>query len=334
MNTMKAAVYDHFGGPEAIRVADVQRPSPQENEVLIRVIASTVSSADHRARSRDLPAGLGIPSSFVLGIRKPRRPILGMDVAGVVAAIGTNVTRFSVGQEVIAMLGSSFGGHAEYAVVDASGAITAKPKDVTFAESAALVFGGITARAFLCQARIRRGGTSVLVNGASGAVGTAAVQLASLCGAHVTAVCSSRNVELLRTLGADRIVDYHTSDFARESHRYDVIFDCVGNAPFRRVGGILNPGGALLLVAATLFSIIRAAHDAHKHGVTVSTAPGPYRAADLEYVAALAAAGRLIAPIERTFGLDQIRSAHRLVDDGHKRGSVVLCLDEEGRCHS
>jgi NADPH:quinone reductase-like Zn-dependent oxidoreductase len=321
--TMKAAVYRRFGGPEVVEIQDVVRPEPAAGEILIKVRATTVSAADHRTRARDVPAGLLIPSSLVLGFFRPRRPVLGMDVAGVVVAVGENVDRFTAGDEVLAMLGSRFGGHAEYAIATATDAVALKPRSMSFEEAVSLVFGGITACGYLNQIAVGAG-TTMLVNGASGAVGTAMVQLAKAAGAHVTGVSSKANEALVASLGADRTIDYGTHDFAEDGSTYDVIVDCVGNAPVARVRGSLNPGGAVLLVAGNLRSIIGAGGQARRHGITVITGPGPYRSEDLEHLADLAERGAFQPTIDRTFAFDQVSAAHRFVDGGRKRGSVVL----------
>ncbi len=322
---MRAAVYRRFGGPEVVEVEEIPTPVPGTDELLVRVHASTVSAADHRSRSKDVPAGLALPSSLVLGLFRPRRRVLGMDISGVVVAIGPEVTGFAVGDEVIAMLGSCFGGHAEYAIVKTTDAVAPKPQGLTFDEAAAIVFGGLTAQAFLNQADVGRG-SRVLVNGASGAVGSAVVQIAHAVGAHVTAVTSSTNRELVAALGADEVIDYRTEDFATTGEMYDVVVDCVGNAPVRRVSGSLTPGGAALLIAADLRSLLTANRDARRHGISVVTAPGPYRAEDLRCVAKLAAGGLLRPVIDRTYALDDVVDAHRHVDTGRKRGSVVLSI--------
>jgi len=334
---MRAAVYRRFGGPEVVRIETVARPEPRATEVLIRVRASTVSAADYRARSKDVPAGLALPSSLVLGIVRPRRPILGMDIAGVVEAVGARVTLFAPGDEVIAMLGSRFGGHAEYAVADESSAITLKPASATFGEAASLVFGGITARAFLNQAVFGgttaltlldkapvEAGSKILVNGASGAVGSAAVQLAKAAGAHVTAVCSAGNAPLVGSLGADLVLDYVATDFVASNSRYDVVIDCVGNAPVSRVHPIVAFGGAVLLIAGDLGSLVTASRASRKYGFSVVTTPGPYRAADLAHLVTLFDAGHLRPVIDGTYPLDEITDAHRRVDSHRKRGAVVL----------
>ncbi|WP_226925356.1 NAD(P)-dependent alcohol dehydrogenase [Georgenia thermotolerans] len=316
-------MYRRFGAPQVVRVEEVPPPSLGRDDVLVRVHASTVSAADHRARSRSVPRGLGLLAAAGIGAFRPRRRVLGMDVAGVVEAVGGDVTRFRPGDEVIAMLGGRFGGHAELARVPQDGAITAKPRNMSFEEAVTLVFGGITARGFLNQVALRPG-ARVLVNGASGAVGTAAVQLAKDAGAHVTAVSRAANAALVTSLGADRVIDYTERDFTAEGSRYDVVVDCVGNAPFERVAASLNPGGALLLVVADLRGVLLAPWRSRRSGTLVTASVGRYRAEDLAHLVRLAEAGRFRAVIDRTFELPEIVAAHGFVDTGRKRGNVVL----------
>jgi NADPH:quinone reductase-like Zn-dependent oxidoreductase len=246
-----------------------------------------------------------------------------MDVAGVVHSVGANVTRFSPGDEVIALLGSRFGGHAEYARIPQGSAIALKPRSMDFDEAVTLVFGGLTARAFFDQAEIGPG-TRVLVNGASGAVGTAAVQLAKLQGAHVTGVCSAGNAELVASLGADRVIDYDRVDFAREGHQYDVIVECVGNAPFGRVKDSLAPGGSLLLVITDLFGLAAASIQSRRSGKRVVTDGGRNTGEHVASLVAIADAGNYRAVIDRTYDLADIVEAHRYVATGRKRGNVVV----------
>ena len=325
---MKAAVYRRFGAPDVVAIAEVPTPTPGPEEVLIRVNASTVSAADHRARSREVPKGLGLLAGIGVGFVRPRRRVLGMDAAGVVEAVGKRVTRFAPGDGVIAMLGAKFGGHAEYARISQDGPIVAKPAGMGYAESVALVFGGITARGFLNRTDIRPG-TRVLVNGASGVVGSAAVQLAVALGATVTAVCAARNADLVTALGAHRVIDYTTTDFTTEPGSYDVIMDCVGNATFDRVQHLITPGGALLAVIADLNSLLRARSRTRTSGKLVSAGGVEYRADDLAYLVGLAESGRLKPVLDRSFELSEIASAHGFVDAGHKRGSVVLRIAAE-----
>ncbi|TDN91528.1 NAD(P)-dependent alcohol dehydrogenase [Microbacterium sp. BK668] len=324
---MKAAVYRRFGGPEVVRIEQVADLQPKSDEILVRVHATTVSAADHRSRARDIPAGLIIPSSLVLGFFRPRRPVLGMDAAGVVEKVGDDVQGFAPGDRVAVMLGGRFGGHAEYAIVKATDAVVHTPGSLTFAEAASIVFGGITAQAYLNQVTVKAG-TTILVNGASGAVGSAVVQIAAAVGAHVTAVTSAANRDLVTDLGAQRTIDYHAQDFTADATSYDVIVDCVGNAPVSRVHSIVRPGGAVLLVAAGLRSLIRAKRDAQRYGISVITGPGAYRAADLQHVMYLAEVGEFRPVIERSYPLNDIARAHRYVDTGRKRGSVVIHVAE------
>ena len=321
---MRAAVARGFGGPEVVQIGEVPKPTPQADEVLVRVHASTVSIADHRTRSRDLPKGLWFLVPLALGVFRPRKPVLGMDVAGVIEAVGDEVTGFAPGDEVIAMLGAAFGGHAEYVCVKpAATAITRKPGNLSMEESVALVFGGHTALAYLDHVALEPG-AEVLVNGASGAVGTAAVQLAKLRGARVTAVCSGGNAELVRSLGADRVIDYTVDDFTADGETYDAIVECVGNAPFERVERSIRPGGALLLVVTSLRSMLTASRNRKRTGKLVTFGGVPVTGDDLATIVRLAEAGEFRPVIDRTYDLDEIVEAHRYVDTGRKRGNVVL----------
>jgi NADPH:quinone reductase-like Zn-dependent oxidoreductase len=326
---MRAAVYRRFGGPDTVHVEELPRPTVGPDDVLIRVHASTVSAADHRARSRELPRGLGLLAAAGIGLLRPKRPVLGFDAAGVVEAVGANVTRFASGDEVIAMLGGHFGGHAEYAVVRPGDAIARKPRNMTFEGAVTLVFGGLTARGFLEQATLAPG-AAVLVNGASGAVGTAAVQLAAHAGAHVTGVCSVANQELVTSLGAERVIDYTTEDFTAETATYDVIVDCVGNAPYERVRHLLRPRGALLLVITDLRGLLLAPVRTRRTGHLGTAQVGALTADDLAFLVDLAEAGHYRAVRDRTYDLADIAGAHRYVDTGRKRGNVVLRITTDG----
>ena len=322
-NTMAAAVYRRFGSPDVVHVEQILKPTPKAGEVLIKVYSSTVSAADHRARSRDIPPGLGILAAIGIGLFRPSHHVLGMDVAGVVEAVGADVITFTPGDRVIAMLGGKFGGHAEYICVPQDGALTRAPANMTFEQAVTLPFGGTTARGFLNQVAIKPGDT-VLVNGASGAVGTAVVQLAKELGAHVTGVTSGPNRELVTALGADRAIDYTTDDFLVEGKQYNIIVDCVGNASFGQAESSIKPGGALLLVFADLKALLRSRGQSRKSGKLVTPYVGKYSSEDLAYIVSLAESGRYQAVIDRTYDLTDIAEAHRYVDAGHKKGNVVL----------
>jgi NADPH:quinone reductase-like Zn-dependent oxidoreductase len=326
--TMRAAVAHRFGGPEVVEVESVPRPRAGSGEVLIRMYASTVSIADHRIRAKDLPRGLGFLAIVALGVFRPRKRILGMEGAGVIEAVGADVTAFGPGDRVIIQRGSAMGCHAEYVTMSAAGSIARIPDGLTFEDAAALVFGGYTALSFLEQVSLDPG-VEVLVNGASGAVGSAAVQLAAGAGARVTAVCSARNGALVRSLGAARVIDYAQEDFAAGDDRYDVIVECVGNAPFRRVRGILNPGGSLLLVIADLRSMLSERGQSRRSGMRVTHNGTVFGAPVLRDLIARASAGAIRPVIDRTYDLDDIVEAHRYVDTGRKRGSVVLRIAAE-----
>jgi len=327
--TMRAAIFDRFGGPEVVRLAEIAVPQPGPRDIRIRVAASTVSAADHRMRARDLPRGLGLLALPVVGLFRPRRRVLGMDFAGTVEAVGAAVTRFEPGDEVVGMTGSAFGGHAEYVVLPETAAIAMKPDGLGHEEAVALVFGGHTISECIRQCEIRPG-DEVLVNGAAGAVGSAAVQVARYFGARVTAVTSAGNAELVRRLGADRVVDYRAEDFAARDQTYDVIFDCVGNAPFERVDRVLKPGGALLQVIVDLDALLGARGRSRRSGkrvLPITFAPGP---ADVEFAVRLYREGGLEPVVDRTYRLDEIVEGHRYVDTGRKRGSVVLQIAGAG----
>jgi NADPH:quinone reductase-like Zn-dependent oxidoreductase len=327
--TMKAATYRRFGGPDVVRVEEIAQPAPRAGEVLIKVMASTVSVADHRVRSRNVPKGLVVLTALTLGLFRPRVRVLGMDVAGVVESVGSGVTAFQPGDEVIAMLGAGFGGHAEYVSVPANGPIATKPRNMGFEEAVTLLFGGLTAKTFLGLAAIKTGST-VLINGASGAVGTAAIQLAKHLGAHVTAVSSGANRELMESLGADGFIDYTTADFTADGTTYDVVMDCVGNAPFARADRVIAPGGALLLIIADLKGMLGARGQSRRSGklVTFGGLKLTHTADDVAYLVRLAEDGKYRAVIDRTYHLADVVEAHRFVDTGRKRGNVVLRVHE------
>lgn len=244
---MRAAVYERYGPPEVVKIMEVDDPTPGDDEILIRTRATTLTTGDWRARSLDVPFGFGLISRLFFGISKPRKTILGTEIAGDVEAVGRAVERFKVGDAVFAYSGAGMGCHAEYRCMPEGGPVAAKPPNLGYEEAAALSFGGSTALDFFRRGKLQKG-ERVLVNGASGGVGTAAVQLARHLGADVTGVCSTPNVELVRSLGARDVIDYTRDDFTRNGQRYDVIVDIAGTAPFARSKGSLAEDGRLLLV--------------------------------------------------------------------------------------
>lgn len=326
---MKAIVCEGYGPPDVLRIRERPTPEPMDQELLIRVRATTVSSADWRVRSLALPRGFGLLGRPMLGLRAPRQPILGTELAGDVVAVGKAVTAFGLGDRVFAFPGGAMGAYAEYVCLPADGPVARMPANLDYAQAAALSFGGSTMLDFF-----RRGGLRsddrVLVNGASGAVGTAAVQLARHVGAHVTGVCSTANLDLVRSIGADRVIDYTTHDVTRSGDVYDVIVDAAGTAPFARSAAILATGGRLLLVNATLPELLLAPWRTLKGSRTVIAGPAQERIDYLHQLAELAICGAFRPVIDRIYPFGRIVEAHRYVDQGHKRGNVVIMFPAGG----
>lgn len=321
---MQAAVVRRYGPPDVVQVEQIPRPIPGQDDVLIRVRAATVSSADWRMRSFSMPYGFGLAGRLACGVTAPRRMVLGSELSGDVVAVGAAVRDFAAGDAVIAYPGLQLGAHAQYCCVKASAAIVRKPATLDYNAAAAIAFGGTTALDFFRRGTLQPG-EGVLVNGASGTVGSAMVQLAVAAGARVTAVCSGANVELLRRLGAWRVIDYTTVDFAAEGIRYDVIADTVGNAPYRRVVDALAPRGRLLLLLATLPEMLRAPWVNRTSRHRIVAGPAAERVEDLRTLVAMAADGRFTPLIDSRFSLDEIASAHARVETRRKRGSVLVC---------
>jgi NADPH:quinone reductase-like Zn-dependent oxidoreductase len=320
---VKAAVCEHYGPPEVVVIKDVPKPVAGDRDVSIRVTASAVTIADARVRALRVPRGLYLPTRLAMGIRRPRHPVFGLEVAGVVERVGAAVRSFKHGDRVVASRGFEFGGHAEFMVVPEDGAIAAIPPNVSDADAVALLFGGVTALVFFELGRLQAG-EHVLVNGASGAVGVMAVQIAKQQGAEVTGVCSAANAELVRSLGADQVIDYATRDFTQDTARYDVVMDNVGNAPYARIRRLLKPGGRFLMVIGDLPQMLAAAR--RKNVVRAGEAGAAFNRRNYQRLMDMAAAGKVRAVIHQTFPLEKIVDAHRLVDTGHKRGSVVITI--------
>jgi len=317
---MKAAVYHRYGPPNVIRIEDVPTPDPKPNELLVRVRATTVSAGDARLRSARVPPGFGLMMRLAFGLTGPRRPTLGWDFAGEVAGVGSSVSGFSVGDNVFGM---RMGSHAEYVTVSQT-SVAAMPRNLAFEDATALVFGGMTSLVYLRDKAKIHPGERALINGASGAVGTAAVQLAKHFGATVTAVCSASNAELVRSLGATRVVDYASQDFTQSGETYDVILDAVGNCTFARCEGVLSPGGRLLLVVASLGQMLNAMMRPSRGGRRVLAGVGATRADDLRYLGTLAESGQFKPVIDRTYPFARIADAHAHVDTGRKKGNVIV----------
>ena len=325
---MKAIVYERYGPPDVLQLKEVGKPIPKDNEVLIKIHATTVTSGDWRVRSLNVPVGFGLISRLVFGVSKPRQPILGTELAGEIELVGKDVRKFKVGDQVFGFSGARMGCHAEYKCMPENGAVALKPPNLTYHEAAAISFGGTTALDFFRRGKLQSG-ERVLVNGASGGVGTAAVQLAKHFGADVTGVCSTANVELVRSLGANHVIDYAKEDFTQNGETYDVIVDTAGTAPFSRSKGSLKKGGRLLLVLGGLPDLLRIPWVSMMSSKKIIAGPAAERVADLRFLAKLAEAGEFKPVIDRRYPFEQIAEAHRYVDTGRKKGNVIITLEHD-----
>ena len=337
---MKAIVYTAYGSPEVLELKEVAQPIPKENEVRIRIHATTVNSGDVKMRSFDFPRMYYLPMGIMNGFKKPKRAILGNTLAGEIESTGNGVTSFSSGDQVFGSTGMEMGAYAEYVCVSEEAAIGLKPSSITYEEAAAIPFGAHTALHFLRKAKLQEGPGSpagrkkVLIVGASGSVGTAAVQLAKYFGAEVTGVCSASNSGLVKSLGADGIIDYTKEDFAERGEMYDVIFDTVGKSSFPGSLRSLKPDGYYLLGAVWKMSWYMSAAWMSLLNILPGWRPGQRVVAgvsmgnpeDLRFLTGLVEKGKLKPVIDRAYSMEQMAEAHQYVEEGHKKGNVVVTI--------
>ena len=317
---MKAAVCTAYGPPEVVQIQDVPTPAPGDGEVLIRAAATCVNSGDARLRAMNVPRGMGVPARLKMGLTKLRQPILGFEMAGRIDAVGPGVSGWQPGERVVGSRGLKFGCHAEFAVVSVQGTLVKLPESLREQDAVALCFGGSTALYFFQRGKLAAG-ESVLINGASGAVGAMAVQLAKHAGAEVTGVCSGANADLVRSLGADHVIDYNAEDFTRDGRRYDIVMDTHGNAPYKRIKDSLKPGGRFLMVVGDLVETLAAS----RQKATITGTPGDDAIAEsYRTLMGLAEQGAIKPVIDAALPFTQIVDAHRRVDSGRKVGSLVL----------
>jgi NADPH:quinone reductase-like Zn-dependent oxidoreductase len=309
MLEMKAAIYEKYGPPEVLQLKEIEKPVPKDNEILVKINATTVAAGDIRMRGFKVQVSFWLPARLALGITGPKRKVLGMEASVVVESVGSGVEKFRAGDEVMAATGFG-GGYAEYVCLpdtDVVGnvviQVAKKPANLTFEQAAAVPIGAMTALAFLRKAKVKNG-QKVLVYGASGSVGTYAVQLAKYYGAEVTGVCSAANLELIKSLGADVVIDYAKEDFTKNGQRYDFVFDAVGKISRSKAKGSLTEKGVFLSTWGS----------------------GDMEVNDLSTLSGLIEAGKLKAVIDRTYPLEQIVEAHRYVEAGHKKGNVVITV--------
>jgi len=319
---MRAIVFTRYGSPDVLKLKEIDKPVPGDNEILIRVYATSVTSGDCRMRKADPFA-----ARFFMGLLRPKKvTVLGNELAGVIEATGKNVKSLKPGDRVFGQAGMKFGTYADYISLPEDGALARMPSNLTFEEAAGIAFGGNTALDFLRRGNIRSG-QKVLIYGASGSVGTAAVQLAKYFGAEVTGVCSAPNADLVKSLGADRVIDYTTEDFSSEGQTYDIIFDANGNSPFGDCVRSLNKDGIYMrVVHMTLSTVAKGLLTSMSGGKKVIGGVAVEKAENLVFIRELIEAGRYRPVIDRHYPFDQIVEAHRYVDKGHKKGNVVITL--------
>jgi len=325
---MRAVIYDRYGPPEVQRLEDVERPVPKDDEVLIRIHATTVNRADCATREANRRSGPAVMliSRSVSGLLRPRQRILGSELAGEVAAVGAAVTDFTVGDRVFGDSGFRFGAHAEFMCMRASALIAPMPTNTSFEEAAAVCDGALNALWCLRGGGLRQG-QRALIYGASGSIGTAGVQLAKSLGADVTGVCSGKNAELVRSLGADRVIDYTQEDFTRNGETYDIIFDAVGKHSFQRCKNSLAPRGAYLATDGFRNLLLSRWTARRKGKRVVFNIPPRYTKADVVYLKELIEAGKYRAVIDRIYPLEQVIEASRYVETERKVGNVVLTVN-------
>ena len=325
---MKAIVWTKFGPPDVLQFQEVAKPAPKDHEVLIRIYATTVTAGECALRSLNIPIAFRLPLRIYVGLIRPRPVILGQELAGEIEAVGKDVKRFRKGDQVFGWSGLGLGAYAEYTCLPEDGVLAIKPSTMTYEEAATLAIGGLDAVFFLRRGTIQSG-QKVLINGAGGSIGTFAVQLARYFGADVTAVDSTEKLDMLRSLGADRVIDYTQEDFTKGGETYDVIFDVVGKSSFSRSVRLLTHNGRYLLGNARLSQRVRGGWTSRRSSKQVipwaARAASEYTA-DFKFLTELIEAGKIQSVIDRCYPLEQTAEAHRYVDTGDKKGNVVITV--------
>ncbi len=327
---MKAIVCPKYGSPDVLQLKEVEKPAPKDNEVLIRIYAATVTAGDCEIRRFKMPIWLWLLARIGFGFRGPRKKILGQELAGEIESVGKDVKLFRKGDQVFARTGFGLGAYAEYICLPEDGVMAIKPTNMTYEEAAAVPTGGLTALHFLRKGNIQSG-QKVLINGAGGSIGTFAVQIAKSFGAEVTGVDSTRKLDMLRSIGADHVIDYTQEDFTKSGETYDVIFDAVGKSSFSRSVRSLKKNGFYLLANPGLSQMVRGRWTSMTSSKKVISGTASEKAEDLVFLKRLIEAGKLKSVIDRRYPLEQIAEAHRYVETGQKKGNVVVTVEHNNK---
>jgi NADPH:quinone reductase-like Zn-dependent oxidoreductase len=331
---MKAIIYTEYGTPDVLKIKEMAKPTPKDNEILVRVHATPVNYGDLTARNFanlasnqfNMPAPLYLPARMAFGWNKPKINILGSELAGEVEAVGKSVTKFKASDQIFAYLGMNMGANAEYICIPESGTVALKPANLSYEEAATLPYGAIMATSLLAKANIQRG-QKVLINGASGGIGSMAVQLAKHFGADVTGVCGTPRLEFVKSLGADKIIDYTKEDFTQNGETYDLIFDILGRSSFSKLKRSLKPNGIYLLASykmKAVFQMLWTSITGSKQKVICAFANETSES--LVFVKGLVEEGKIKAIVDKSFPMEQAAEAHRYVEQGHKQGNVVITI--------
>jgi len=324
---MKTVVCTRYGPPEVLQLKEVEKPTPKDNEVLVKVHATTVTAGDAEIRRGEAPFLFWLGIRLMIGIRRPRKA-LGMELAGEIEAVGKDVTRFKVGDQVFGPTGMGLGGYAEYKCLPEDGMVAIKPSNMTYEEAAAISIGGLEAYHLLRRSNIHKG-QKVLIYGASGSIGTFAVQLARYYGADITAVGGPMSLELLESLGADKVFDYTKGDFANNDETYDVILDAVGKSSFSEMVSLLTKRGIFLMASPRLSHMVRKPLVSMSSSKRIIYGAVNWKTEDLDFLRGLIEARKLKTVVDRNYPLAEITEAHRYVDKGQKIGNVVIAVPGE-----
>ena len=327
---MKAIVCTKYGSPDVLELKEVEKPTPKDNEVLIKVYATTVTAGDCELRRFKMPIWLWLLARIGFGIRGPRQKILGQELAGEIESVGKDVRLFRKGDQVFAHAGIGMGAYAEYKCLPEERMLTTKPANMTYEEAAAVPTGGLEALYYLRKGNIQNG-QKVLINGAGGSIGTFAIQIAKSFGAKVTGVDSTGKLDMLRSIGADHVIDYTQEDFTESGETYDVIFDVVGKSSFSRSVRSLNQNGRYLLANPRLSHMVRGLCTSRISNKRVIVGGTDFKTEDLIFLKELIEAGKLKSVIDRRYPLEQMAEAHRYVEKGHKKGNVVITVEHKNK---